>query len=386
VREIRPGVGVTTPGSGATAKPLVRTTPSSVLLWSVPMRPSLSSAFLLSAIAAASALGGCEPSSAAPDEVHASSAQRARDGAPCTEIDGVPSELRCAGLYSDWATRTIDPDALPYAPGFALWSDGADKSRWVRLPPSTTIDVGDMNGWVFPVGTRFFKEFRLTIDGQPRVVETRMLWKRAVDRWDAVKYVWSEAQDSAVRVEDAVKPFPDKTDYEAPSEGTCTMCHRGARDQILGFGAILLAAPEATGLAYEALRERALVGADAPPAAALQIPGDPVAREALGRLHVGCGVSCHGASGPRIKMRIDVKDGHAPSRVEETALFKSGVGRRPGFGAAPVRITPGDETASALFLRMASPDYGKMPPVATRLRDEAGLEAVRAFIRALPPP
>ena len=41
------------------------------------------------------------------------------------------------------------------APAYELWSDGALKRRWIRLPPDGRIDTSDMDSWVFPIGTQF---------------------------------------------------------------------------------------------------------------------------------------------------------------------------------------------------------------------------------------
>ena len=49
------------------------------------------------------------------------------------------------------------------------------KTRWVYLPPDTTIDTSNMDEWNFPVGTKFWKQF--VVGGV--IVETRMLHKTA---------------------------------------------------------------------------------------------------------------------------------------------------------------------------------------------------------------
>src|SRR5262249_36612081 len=80
----------------------------------------------------------------------------------CTGQDaafGPPSDLGCTGLYSDWARRTLNPDAKEFDPGLHLWSDGAQKTRWILVPPGQKIDTADMNEWRFPVGTKLWKEF-----------------------------------------------------------------------------------------------------------------------------------------------------------------------------------------------------------------------------------
>src|SRR5512136_372773 len=71
-----------------------------------------------------------------------------------------PATLRDTGLYSDWATKTVAADNLPFSPQYALWSDGAAKLRWLHIPKGGFIDASNPDVWRFPVGTRVWKEFR----------------------------------------------------------------------------------------------------------------------------------------------------------------------------------------------------------------------------------
>ena len=66
--------------------------------------------------------------------------------------------LQETGLYSDWAT-TVAPGTLLFSLN-PLWSDGATKTRWMRLPKGTFIDA--IRRLALPVGTRFWKEFRFS--------------------------------------------------------------------------------------------------------------------------------------------------------------------------------------------------------------------------------
>ena len=45
-----------------------------------------------------------------------------------------PRLLSETGLYVGNGTTTIEPRNRPFSPQYPLWSDGAHKSRWVRLP------------------------------------------------------------------------------------------------------------------------------------------------------------------------------------------------------------------------------------------------------------
>ena len=48
------------------------------------------------------------------------------------------------GLYSDIASGTFAADVRPFEPKYVLWSDGATKRRFIRLPACAQIDTTDM--------------------------------------------------------------------------------------------------------------------------------------------------------------------------------------------------------------------------------------------------
>ena len=78
-----------------------------------------------------------------------------------------PAALRDTGLYSDWATKTIARDNLPFSPQYPLWSDGATKERYMAIPGAGKIEFetvtypqpapGSVPGWRFPDGTVMVK-------------------------------------------------------------------------------------------------------------------------------------------------------------------------------------------------------------------------------------
>ena len=98
--------------------------------------------------------------------------------ASCVADTGVPARtLECTGLYAAIASKQIALGVRAFSPAVPLWSDGADKLRWIFLPPGTSIDSSNPNEWVFPVGTKAWKEFS---SGGQRV-ETR-LWQKVDER------------------------------------------------------------------------------------------------------------------------------------------------------------------------------------------------------------
>ena len=109
-------------------------------------------------------------------------------------ITKLPRTLRETGLYAPGTARMVRDGIAAFSPQYALWSDGAEKRRWLFLPPGTFIDASRPDEWVFPRGTRLWKEFAL--DGRP--VETRYIERLRDGSWRFATYVWNEAGDEAV--------------------------------------------------------------------------------------------------------------------------------------------------------------------------------------------
>ena len=224
---------------------------------------------------------------------------------------GEPLDLSCTGLYSDFATKTVAAENEAFTPGLALWSDGAEKQRWIDLPPGTTIDTSNMDEWTFPVGTKFFKEFALPLGDASTVtrIETRMLWKTGPGSWYRTTYRWSDDGTTSATELTGGQLDAGGTGYEVPTQSDCNTCHNGRLDGVLGFEAVALGQPAAAGLTLAQLETRKLLSA--PPTTAPRVPGDATQATAIGWLHMNCGTSCHNAgnglaAATGFHMRLDV--------------------------------------------------------------------------------
>jgi hypothetical protein len=145
-----------------------------------------------------------------------------------------PPTLAETGLYSDIATRVIDPAHLYFAPQYPLWTDGAEKRRWISLPPGAAIDASDPDAWVFPVGTRFWKEF--SFGGRP--VETRFMEAEPDDIWLFAAYEWSadgqEVTLAPARGRGNACPLGGGRFHAIPSVSDCGVCHKSRATEVLG--------------------------------------------------------------------------------------------------------------------------------------------------------
>ena len=205
---------------------------------------------------------------------------------PSPRVARLPDRILLAGLYSDETLSAVAGDLRSFAPAYELWSDGALKRRWIRLPLDVRIDTSDMDSWVFPIGTQLWKEF----SQGGRRLETRLLTRVALDPdgWVGIAYVWNAEQTEAIARPDGVIDVLE-TAHDVPSARACMTCHGGRSHRILGFSAIQLShAPASTDdLTLRRLTEENLLSD--PPTSPIRVPGTPTESQALGYLHSNCG-------------------------------------------------------------------------------------------------
>jgi hypothetical protein len=270
-----------------------------------------------------------------------------------------------------------------FRPLYTLWSDAAEKDRYVSLPAGTTIDTTDPNHWIFPVGTRAWKSF--TRDGV--LVETRLLEKTSAGdggtAWSMRTFVWNAAHDG---VEEVMDGLPDAlgTAHDVPSQRLCTRCHgTDSSDVLRGFGAIQLN-HALGGVTLSTLRTEGLLSADVDPTEAV-VPGDDVTRTALGYLHANCG-NCHGGAEPIMGLRLWIDVGLATPDMTGTYMTAVDVTGTWSAAGVTARVEPGNPDASAIAYRMGMrAEMISMPPIASEDVDPTGTAAVRAWISSLPP-
>ncbi len=300
-------------------------------------------------------------------------------GKPSDPCEGPP------GLYADDDCEVIADGLFAFTPRFVLWTDGAQKERFISLPPGTHIDASDPDNWIFPVGTRLWK--MIIIAGKR--VETRVLEKvqegNGIAAWDYVSYAWDESQRKAKAVPQGVIDTLGMT-HDIPSLSDCEQCHApAATDMVVGFSAIQLN-HEGTELSLEDLNEggwfedgQTISTIDA------DVPGDATERAALGYLHGNC-AHCH-ADGivpapVGLKMRLYVGD----TNVEGTEAYLTAVNQLSTWvapGPTPLtvdRIEPGVPEQSAIWLRLSS---GEMPLIGVDVVDPQGVAAVGDWIASL---
>jgi hypothetical protein len=294
-----------------------------------------------------------------------------------------PAQLSGTGLYQNLTqNEALAAGVVEYRPRFELWSDGADKRRFAWLPQGARIDTSDMDYWLYPVGTRFWKEFRR--NGVR--VETRLLEKTGRESWSMMAYAWNAEGTDAAAVPNGATDVLG-TAHDIPSRVMCTECHDNVVDRVLGFSAVQLShALGGTALDDLVRADRLTVAPSAP----IEVPGSEAASAALGYLHANCG-NCHNPrSGIFSTVQLEFWLGTASLQtVQATPTYRTTVGV-PLQGVPPspdtpaLRILPGDPAGSAVHQRMSVREpLTQMPPLGTELPDAVGLSAVATWIAGL---
>lgn len=312
--------------------------------------------------------------------------------APVTSTtEALPGDLEGTGLYADFETLAISPRALPFTPQYPLWTDGATKRRWIQLPRGAAIDASDADRWVFPIGTKLWKEFSFG-----RRVETRFLERLPDGSWRYATYQWSEdGREARLAPERGVRgacETPLGAHHDLPSVTDCRSCHEADRSVVLGFDALQLSsdrdplaphaeAPLEGSIDLRQAVERGLVrGLDArlvatPPRIEADTPRE---RAALGYLHGNC-ASCHNAGSPLAFLGLDLEQRVAPEADRKHVLAT--LLDVPAH-AGGKRVARGAPDESALVRRAGTRDpLRQMPPLGTRVVDHEALALLEDWIR-----
>ena len=321
---------------------------------------------------------------------------------PATDPDDLPRRLADTGLYDTDRPGIVAPRNRWFSPQYPLWSDGMTKRRWVYLPPGSTIDATNEHEWIFPVGTRFWKEFSLN----GRKVETRMLSRASDTRWMFGTYVWNAEGTDAVLAPDggvmhAIEVAPGRG-HRIPSRTDCTACHGTSRTGPLGFNPLQLSIdrdpnaihgePLARGMLTlrDLIDERRLspVHGHLVAAAPRIRASSPATRAVLGYLAANCG-SCHNGNaeisvlGPSLTIPELIGDG---DRVARSLIDRPSAWQLPGAPlGTSLLVAAGAPELSTLVARMRSRSpSSQMPPLGTVMRDQQAVDAISGCIAALP--
>ncbi len=150
----------------------------------------------------------------------------------------LPPLLSHTGIFRSVADLKPNLNLIPYDVNAPLWSDGADKRRWVALPGDARIEFSPAGEWKFPAGTVFVKHF---------AIHGRQRWNAPARRRRegggyGVTYKWrTDGKDADLLTDGATEDLtvkgvtgPLAVRWTYPSRNDCHACHTLAAGFVLG--------------------------------------------------------------------------------------------------------------------------------------------------------
>ena len=317
-----------------------------------------------------------------------------------------PERLSAYGFFAgNVADQKPVEGVMPYRLNTPLFSDYAEKLRFVKLPVGQAARYNATEVMDFPVGTTIIKTFYFPTDFRDatkgrRLMETRLL-VRGESGWKALEYVWNDDQTDAVLEvagERKTVAYVDaeghkhEQEYVMPNLNQCKSCHNrnevmtpigpsarqlnGALDY--GQGADnQLAAWQKRGLLTD-LPDLATV-----PKAAVW--NDPTTGTLNDRARIWLDINCahcHRPEGPASTSGLNLSV-HEKSPAA-LGLLKTPVAAGRGSGNRRYDIVPGHPDQSILLYRLESTDPGvMMPEVSRKVTHREGVALIREWIQSL---
>ncbi len=322
---------------------------------------------------------------------------------PSVNGPAVPRTLSSTGLFRDVANLEAQHGVVPYDVNSPLWSDNAQKTRWVALPARAQIGLAADGSYHWPGGALFVKHFELVTNEktqQRRRLETRLL---VLDSSGAngygVTYKWRNDNldadllisglDEEIEIVGSDGQTRTQT-WHYPSQKECLQCHTVKSGFVLGPSMRQLNGnfEYPTGRTDNQIRTWNY----------LQMFSSNVSEDRIDDYDRLVRVDDANASlEHRVRSYFDVNCAfcHLPGgtgaqwdgRYETPLAKQKNVDGdvRETFGIADAKIVaPGDLRKSIMHLRMTSTEATRrMPPVGSNVVDEAAVDAISQWILSL---
>ncbi len=319
-----------------------------------------------------------------------------------TGVPEPPMLLSQTTAFTDLDTLTPSPGVMPYDVIQPLWSDGAEKRRWIAIPndgnPNTAaekIGWSETGHWSFPRGTVMIKHFEIP----GRRLETRFMLRGEDDEWFGFTYKWRpDGSDADLlpgsAVEETFTVAGREWTWHFPGRNECSTCHTDAANHVLGVKArhlnSVITYPR-TGRDANQLVTLNRLGFFSPAINEASLPNILTAnniadssatleRRARSYLDINCS-QCHQPSAPTQAV--------FDARLETPPYFQNLINVVPNnpLGVVGARLVkPGQVDLSIAHKRVGSLTEGeKMPPLAKNVVHSEGLALLAEWITSLDP-
>jgi uncharacterized repeat protein (TIGR03806 family) len=294
-----------------------------------------------------------------------------------------PQKLSQTGCVNAADPSVPASGLIPYEVNAPLWSDGADKRRWLAIPDGTQIHVNPDGHWALPVGSVLMKEFSL--NGQR--LETRLLVRHDDGDWAGYTYVWDDNGADATLIDGRVQKMVGTQTWTFPGRSDCLACHTTAAGRSLGpdtrqFNRAIfypggVYSNQLDTLAHLGMLDTAITN----PGAFVSYTGsDPLYVRAKTYLHANCS-HCH-------------RPGSTASNFTDTnLLFDTALANMNVCNVNPIQgndgvtnaklFAPGSPSTSMISVRMHATDLFRMPKVGSSVVDPVGTMLVDDWITSV---
>jgi uncharacterized repeat protein (TIGR03806 family) len=291
-----------------------------------------------------------------------------------------PQTLSETGCFDAVDPSKPAPGLIPYDVNEPLWSDGAEKQRWLALPDGARAHVNPDGDFQLPIGTVLVKSFSLGDE----IVETRLFVRHEDGGWAGYSYAWNRSQTQASLITDSQKRLFTAGVWTYPSREQCMSCHTYAAGYSLGLETVQLNRPFTypktgrTANQLETFQHIGLLDAplSAPPSRLPFLSRDSLNEAARGYLHANCS-GCHRFRGSVHSMDL---------RVTSTIAELEACNVYPSFGTLGINgalvLVPGDPSRSVLSVRPHLLGANQMPPLARAVVDAYGTQVIDDWIES----
>ncbi|WP_336515993.1 SO2930 family diheme c-type cytochrome [Pollutibacter soli] len=294
---------------------------------------------------------------------------------------------------------------MPYSLSTPLFSDYAEKLRFVFIPVGLSAKFNDSSVFNFPEGTVLIKTFYFPVDFRNpskgrRLMETRLLIHEG-SRWIAYPYIWNEDQKDAVydpAGEVKAVKYVDlngkkkEHNYFIPNQNQCKGCHNQNEVLVpLGPSArqmnhdMMYSSGKQNQLLYWEQNDK-LSGFKPSDAKNVGIVWNDPATGTLDQrarlwLDINCGF-CHQPQGPAASSGLHL-------HMQESDPLRIGINKTPvaagrGSGDRRFDIVPGKPVESILIFRMESDDPGiMMPELGRSVKHQEGIALIKEWIAGM---
>lgn len=362
------------------------------------------------------ACGGTQSNSTIDTEAHCSPNMRSIQWQRLLNDDC--EQLSAYGLFeSSQDTRAqIRFPGIEFSPASALFTDYAQKYRFVLIPPGTKTIFRESDGFDFPVGSVLIKSFALPVQAEihneqtEQLIETRLLIRREFG-WKALVYSWIDETglqflDDARRIITgqaliytmSINGMDTTFTYQVPDQNQCKICHQSKTADVAKLVPIGLKSrhlnhshPYHEGTMNQLKKWESLSLIEGLPEDLDQLDAipnwqnssAPLADRAKGYLDINC-AHCHSEGGSAALSGLRLE--YWRELNYQHGICNDAHGWDGGGTSIRYDIVPGFAEDSAIPFRMQAHDArDAMPPLGRQLHHTDAVELIKEWINSMEP-